>query len=299
MHSIAPVRLERHFYRRPRKHDISANGARAVHRREMRPEIHVQMQQRRPMDSEERIKEHWRSQRFVDARSYTQIALPRWIAEGGQGLFRDNVIATLERRTRDQHPFRRVVDLGCGVGDWTMRYLDFAERVTGADINDSFIEKAREDAAREGLADRADFHVHDIAAWDDFEDADFVTIGAVLTCLSERENEALLGRVRDALARDDYLYVRATIVQPGREPFSTSGGNYRRQRYYDELFRRMGFEEVFSGYSHELLTSGALVRAGVPHRVAQLSTLGLNSALTGVRLVRRRADYFNWLLRRV
>ena len=248
-----------------------------------------------PTDS---IKEHWKSQEFSDTRSYTHMPYPKWIAETGQNWFRDATIAVLRDRTRDAHPFERVVDLGCSVGDWTLQYLDFSESVTGVDINESFIEQARANAAAIGAEDRADFHVHDIATWRDFDNAGLVTIGAVLTCLDARDNDTLLGRVGRAQRAGDYLYVRATVLNPGREPFTTEGGHYRPKSYYRQLFRRHGYEMEFETYSTSLATSGALVRAGLGHTLSRGALLGLNSAVMAGRFVKRDLDYCNWLLRR-
>lgn len=249
-------------------------------------------------ENRDRVKDHWRAQQFTDTRSYTHMPYPRWIAETGQNWFRDSTIAVLEDRTRSHHPFRRVVDLGCSVGDWTLKYLDFAERVTGVDINASFVEQARRNAQERDDAARADFHVHDIATWKDFEAADFVTIGAVLTCLDARDNDTLISRVASAQSTGDFLYIRATVLNPGREPFSTEGGHYRHKSYYRRLFRRHGYDVEFEAYSTSLATSGALVRAGLGHGLSRGALVGLNSAVMAGRFVKRDLDYCNWLLRR-
>ena len=244
------------------------------------------------------IKDHWRSQEFQDTRSYTHMPYPRFVAEIGQNWFRDCAIAVIQRRTRASHPFRRVVDLGCSVGDWTLRYLDFAERVTGVDINESFVQQAQINAANKGVAERADFLVADIASWSDFEDAGLVTIGAVLTCLDADENHELVGSAGAAQRPGDWLYVRATVLNPGRREFSTHGGFYRPKTFYRNLFASHGYEPVLESYSTSLATAGAIVRAGAGHRPARVATLGLNASIMGARFVKRDLDYCNWLLRR-
>lgn len=247
--------------------------------------------------SDDRIRESWRARRYEGSRSYTRMNYPRALADAGQAWFRDSAIAVVRQRTRRAHPFRRVVDLGCGVGDWTLRYLEFAEHVTGADISEAFIAEARASATRLGVDDRSDFAACDIAGWTDFADAGLVTVGAVMMYLTEDEIVRLLARVSEQQRRGDWLYVRATVANLGRA-HSTDGGHYRARRHYEQLFQAAGYATEVSTYSSSLTTTGTLVRGGISHPLARLLTAGLDAAVVGARLLTRDVDYCNWILRR-
>src|SRR5262245_2143273 len=64
--------------------------------------------------------EQWRSRRYADIASYTHSELPPWFQEFAQSLFRDSMIDLVEALTLHRRPFERILDLGCGVGDWTV-----------------------------------------------------------------------------------------------------------------------------------------------------------------------------------
>jgi len=60
--------------------------------------------------------------------------------------------------------FRRVLDIGCGTGDWLIEVAKTypeIELLVGIDASKYIIEYAREQASREGVADRVEFHVAD------------------------------------------------------------------------------------------------------------------------------------------
>jgi ubiquinone/menaquinone biosynthesis C-methylase UbiE len=60
--------------------------------------------------------------------------------------------------------FRRVLDIGCGTGDWLIeaaKTYPEIEVLVGIDASKYIIEYAREQASKEGVADRVEFHVAD------------------------------------------------------------------------------------------------------------------------------------------
>ncbi len=245
-----------------------------------------------------KISEYWESLEYQDVASYTQMTYPNWLQDFGQSLFRDSTIAVIESMTEPLHPLQRVVDLGCGVGDWTRQYLRFADRVVGVDINTSFIEKASRDAERHGVSDRTTFVSTNIAEWDDFDDAGLVSAGAVTMYLDDEENRTLVGRISEAQKPGQFLYVRATVLNPGRAPYSTDGGHYRPRRWYDRLFHEFGYRPRLVEYSTSLVGVGSLARLGMPPRLASLSTFGVNGAIRAARILKRNVDYCNWFLQK-
>ncbi|EST37151.1 hypothetical protein N566_14520 [Streptomycetaceae bacterium MP113-05] len=73
----------------------------------------------------------------------------------------DSVAALLERAL--PHGEGRVLDLGCGEGTWLRRALDGRPglHAVGVDLDAATAERAREEAAADGLGDRVTFHAQD------------------------------------------------------------------------------------------------------------------------------------------
>ena len=64
----------------------------------------------------------------------------------------------------DLSRFRRVLDVGCGTGDWLItlvQQLPNATLLVGADVSHRMVEYARNQAQAAGVADRVEFHVMD------------------------------------------------------------------------------------------------------------------------------------------
>ena len=60
--------------------------------------------------------------------------------------------------------FERVLDVGCGTGDWLIaaaKAYPTIKLLIGVDINRRLVEYAREQAEQAGVADRVEFHVMD------------------------------------------------------------------------------------------------------------------------------------------
>jgi SAM-dependent methyltransferase len=67
-------------------------------------------------------------------------------------------------------PDKRYLDIGCGPGDLTLALARASGGlVTGIDVVQRYIDRAREDATREGLTERARFCCTDIHDWDSRE----------------------------------------------------------------------------------------------------------------------------------
>lgn len=103
---------------------------------------------------------------------------------GGPGRFTNEVVwnrldgahsmigpfsaATIDRMLRGarlgERP--RILDIGCGLGAWTLRALELYPDAhgVGIDVSQAHVERARADAERRGVADRFTGHVGD--AWD-------------------------------------------------------------------------------------------------------------------------------------
>ncbi|NYD58062.1 thioredoxin reductase/SAM-dependent methyltransferase [Nocardioides marinisabuli] len=78
-----------------------------------------------------------------------------------------DVVATL--------PVGDVLDLGCGEGGDAVWLAEQGWRVTAVDISDTATARGAEGAAARGVADRVEWHAHDLATWRTEETFDLVT----------------------------------------------------------------------------------------------------------------------------
>jgi SAM-dependent methyltransferase len=75
--------------------------------------------------------------------------------------------AALQRLLQRLGPVERVLDLGCGLGEWLLAALEATPGATGVGVDTSrpALDEARRRAAGRGLADRVAFEEADAAGW--------------------------------------------------------------------------------------------------------------------------------------
>jgi SAM-dependent methyltransferase len=109
-----------------------------------------------------------------------------------------------------------VLDLGAGVGQWTVRLAPRVRRVVAVEYTDSIAAIGREEARRQGLAN-VEFVT---AAAENFETAesfDVIFISGLLLYLNDAAARKLLARLAGWLKSDGRVVVRdAVSVLPGR-----------------------------------------------------------------------------------
>jgi len=204
------------------------------------------------------------------------------------------MVARLRRARRRATSFARALDLGCGVGEWTIEYASIAERVIGVDVNPAFIDRARRRAVDESLADRVDFHVSAIESWDDWNDVDLICAGACLMYVEDDAVRALCARAARVLPSHGLLYVRATVPTAFSNRGHDGFGHYRTRERYEDWFARHGFSVIDRGYSAGVVADGV-----ADWGIRPLTGLARAAALVAraERTLRRQNDYCNWILR--
>lgn len=193
-----------------------------------------------------------------------------------------------------RQPFSRVLDLGCGVGDWTLGYLSLARRVVGVDVNAAFLDAARASASTELRGADAEFVKCPIQAWDDFDGVELVSLGGVLMYLDDSETRALVARLAARLESGAMLYVRSSVVTRLRRPFATPTGFYRTPEWYEALFAHLGFRVADAASSAAVVTQSLAQAVSAP---AWVSSFVVESE-RAERTLRRENDFMNWVLLR-
>lgn len=109
---------------------------------------------------------------------------------------------------------RRIADLGCGNGDWTVRFAEGADEVVAVDFAAGFLDHCRDRLTRDGLADRVTLVQADLGSFQ-FPGGgfDLIVLGSVTQYLNDDEVIGLLTRARAALAPGGVLYFRTAIAK--------------------------------------------------------------------------------------
>ena len=95
---------------------------------------------------------------------------------------------------------RSVLDIGCGVGRWSICMAEQGAKVTGSDLSPTMVKEANRKARKAGVADRCKFQVTDIANLSTGEKYDFIIGVTVLQhILEDRRLESAVHNLRDHL----------------------------------------------------------------------------------------------------
>jgi ubiquinone/menaquinone biosynthesis C-methylase UbiE len=131
------------------------------------------------------------------------------------------ILATELASATELEPSTRVLDLGCGIGG-PARYLAdaFGCKVTGVDLNPSFIVAATYLTARCGLSDRARFQVGDALDLS-FEDASFDAVFLQHVAMNIENRTALYTEMRRILTPGGRLAIYDLVLREGDVAYPT------------------------------------------------------------------------------
>jgi len=236
----------------------------------------------------------WKGKQFRDARDYLLTSGPAGFVAGMQGFFRDAMIRRLHRLLADRLPVTRMVDVGCAVGDWTLRYArqGFADEVVGFELNPEFLAIARSDAERMGLTN-VRFEEADVSQSPDLDGAGLVCMGGLLQCLPEAPAEALIVRVGQAQGHGGALYVRTSVPRDGVAFQGENGSYYRPLSWYEQLFARLGYRTI------DFQISAAVSLAERARWLGRgADALGKIAVVGHHAFARSRIEFVNWILLR-
>lgn len=139
---------------------------------------------------------------------------------------------------------RRVLDLGCGNGDWTVMLAGRAEAIVAVDFTAGFVEHTRERLRGAGLEARATVVQADAGKYEPSGAFDLIVAGAVTQYLSDDDLAGLWPRLRAALAPGGVLYLRTTVATHAERFAKTSDSFqaiYRSRAWYRRQLLDAGF----------------------------------------------------------
>jgi SAM-dependent methyltransferase len=161
----------------------------------------------------------------------TQAVHPRGAWSGYHAWTRRMLQDWTIERVKDAAPrYRRCIDLGCGIGDWTERFAELADEVHACDLSPDFVEQTRMrvPAAIVQCADLRDYKFP--------RRSDLVYVGAVLTYLPDADVLDVLRRIRAATVPGALVLVRDYCAfNLGRRTVNQSAAFYSVHRRAGDL----------------------------------------------------------------
>jgi SAM-dependent methyltransferase len=210
----------------------------------------------------------------------------RWAAwEGLQRVLIQRWAIRQLLRHADTPLLTRTLELGSGIGDFSLRLARVSHELRAYDLAPGFVEQTR---ARLAGVPGVTCAVADIESFDDYTGATAVVIGGVLLYLDEPSLRRVLGRLRAQLRPGALVYQRDYVCRPGVAPHrGHAAAYYRHASFYRALFAEHGFLEVAAASSPGLFID----------QVAH-DTLGLRSDKLAAALAWAPARVTAWFMRR-
>lgn len=146
-------------------------------------------------------------------------------------------------------PGVRVLDVGCGVGRWSLLLAARGARVTGIDLSPTMVAQARRRARAAHLGEHCEFLVQDLATLDRGERYDLVLGVTVLQHILDPESfRAALAALRAHLAPGGRLVLLEAAPTARAARCDTTVFNARRREVYLDMFRQHGLDvQVVTG----------------------------------------------------
>jgi len=143
----------------------------------------------------------------------------------------------------DIAPGTRVLDVGCGVGRWSLLLAARGAAVTGMDLSPTMIAEARRRADASGMATRCRFLVQDLAHLDAGDQFDLMVGVTVLQHILDPEAlRAAVQRMTEHLAPGGRMVLLEAAPVSNSKHCDTTVFRARQRDVYLDLFARAGLE---------------------------------------------------------
>ncbi len=191
-----------------------------------------------------------------DARATTLDTEPSWWVRYTVRLYQNFLL-----RHVDQWGIQwgKVIDLGCGNGDWTVMLADRAREVVAVDFSESLLDQVRRRVDAKGAKHVTLVH-GDAAGFEFPAGCDLIVLGAVLQYLEDAECTKVIERATAALSPTGVLYLRTTTtrkVAVKRNCTDDYQAIYREPRFFESRMEAAGLRI-------DAITTGTRVIADEP-----------------------------------
>ena len=140
---------------------------------------------------------------------------------------------------------RSVLDVGCGVGRWSLWMAARGARVTGADVSPSMVREARRRAVAAGLAEKCEYQVADLTNLDLHEQYDFILSVTVLQHITElRRLESAVRNLKAHLAPKGRVVLIEAAPTKLISRCDTPVFQARSERSYLQVFGKCGLSPI-------------------------------------------------------
>ena len=142
-------------------------------------------------------------------------------------------------------PGERVLDVGCGVGRWSSLMAKQGARVTGMDLSPTMIAEAKRRVLVEGVANRCEFLVQDLAELEAGKKFELVLGVTVLQhILDTRKLQSAVQRMTEHLAPGGRMVLLEVAPERLASRCDTTVFTGRERNFYRSLFASMGLELI-------------------------------------------------------
>jgi len=190
-----------------------------------------------------KIWDKWQSKEYANLKTYSLMQQSEYIQEVVRKAFLESMVKRIRRFTSGR-VFKHTVDLGCATGEWSCKYSEFSQKVTGLDLNESFIERAKKNQHLCEDPEKITFTRSNLLEFDDYSNTDFVCSGAVLMYVNDAQINELMAKIHSRTEDDSWVYIRVSVKAALHKRADTDGGFYRKRSFYKELFKKNGFQIV-------------------------------------------------------
>ena len=169
---------------------------------------------------------------------------------------------TLGRIRRAAPHYRRCLDLGCGIGDWTERFAELAIETYACDLAPRFVATTRA-RVPSAVVECADLRTYKLPP-----NADLIYVGAVLTYLPDQEVRDLLRRIRAAATPNAMVVIQDYgAINLGESSVNAEPGFYGvhrhvrgLRRFANDAFLRCVEQRVSPSIYGEVMARGSILQ---------------------------------------
>lgn len=197
----------------------------------------------------------------------------------GAGWFRFKAEKRIvDRLTAEQNPEGRVLDLGCGIGHWAVRFAERFSEVVAVDGSQAFHDSLKKRITSHPNIEAVHYNVMEYQPSGKFE---VIFLGGLLMYLNEEDAVALLQRLAPLLNPGGVILCRESTVSHGSEIRQGEyQATYRSKQLYVELFNQcdLSMDRTEANAPYVLMQMGCEImrswKSKVPEKFQSLNVAG-------------------------